>query len=58
MSAEIDEGRTDMLVDGHGPEEHRGISVAEEFNANYLQIYYGNFPMVGVIFGFHLAFLL
>lgn len=45
MSSEIDNGRAGMLIDGHGPEEHRDISIAEEFNANYLQIYYGNFPI-------------
>ncbi|XP_057967745.1 uncharacterized protein LOC131157533 isoform X2 [Malania oleifera] len=47
---EVDDGRSDgMVIDGHeppqGPEQGQGNTVPNEFNPNYIRVYYGKlFP--------------
>lgn len=43
---ELQSGRDDMLIDGREPlvpEKKQGGAVPNEFDANYLQVYYGIF---------------
>ena len=36
---ESENGREDMLIDG---QKHGNVAVPDEFNVNYLKLYYGN----------------
>lgn len=39
---EAGNGRDDMLIDGCEPEPSQENAVLDEFNADYLKVYYGN----------------
>lgn len=46
MEEEFENGRDDMIIDGRepeAPEQKQGSAVPDEFNTNYLKIYYGKF---------------
>lgn len=38
---DVENGRDDMLIDGHEIEKRQDTSVPDGFNANYLRVYYG-----------------